>query len=582
LRSFQWRITLPFIVLLVVSMGVLGIYLTTSVRSSQIDNLRFQLEQEAMITAEASLPSLLGQGDFPDSLAKRLGKEINTRITIIAPDGTVLGDSDEDPSTMENHAQRPEVKDALASGIGESTRYSLTLKEQMMYVAVPVISQGKVLGIARVALPLTKVENSVSHLTRTIILATVIIAVLAVVAAWLIARTVTRHIRRITRASKDIAAGNLGQKITISTKDEIGQLAQAFNEMSANLKTMVDTISIEKSKLAGILGNMADGVIMTDNDRDIILVNRAAGRLFGFKEESAVNRPLIEIVHDHEVDEILKECLKDSREHAIQFESGVGRRFLRAIAVPLLNQGRLNGALVLVQDLTELRNLQTMRRELVGNISHELRTPIAGIKAMAETLQNGAIDDKEAAKDFLHRIENEADRLAQMVAELTQLSRIESGQAELRLSPVDLNSLVNEVLIEMGPLADKQKVALSAEMIPNLPAVDVDRDRIRHTIVNLVHNAIKFNKAGGTVTVSTGFDDKSVTLTVSDTGHGISKDDLPHVFERFYKADRARAAGGSGLGLAIAKHTVQAHGGEIHAQSEEGKGSVFSFSLPRR
>jgi two-component system phosphate regulon sensor histidine kinase PhoR len=563
-------------------MGILGIYLTNLVRNSQLDNLRFHLEQEARITAEASLPSLLSQGDAPDALAKKLGKEIDSRVTIIAPDGKVLGDSIEDPTTMENHATRPEVKDALTSGLGEITRYSTTLNEQMMYVAVLITSQGKVLGVARVALPITNVENSESLVTRIIILATVVITILAILAAWLIARTTTRPIRQLTKASKKIAAGQFGQKITVQTKDEIGQLTQAFNEMSTNLKTTVEAISAEKTKLANILAIMADGVIMTNVEGDIILSNPAAGKLFGFKEPDAVNKPLIEVVHDHEVDEILKLGLKTRKEQTTQFESGIARRFLRAIAVPINNQGKLNGTLVLFQDLTELKNLQTMRRELVGNISHELRTPIAGIKAMAETLRDGAIDDREAAQNFLSRIVGEADRLTQIVAELTQLSRIETGRAELRMESVNLNALVDGVAAEMNPLAERQQVTLSNKLSAELPLIQADKDRIRQTIINLVHNAIKFNKPAGKVTVSTEYDSKSVTVSVADTGIGISKEDLPHVFERFYKADKARTGGGSGLGLAIAKHTVQAHGGDIHVQSEEGKGSVFSFNLPRR
>ena len=563
-------------------MTALGIYLTSSVRNSQLDNLRFQLEQEAKITAEASLSSLQKRGDTPDILAKKLGKEIDTRITIIATDGTVLGDSIEDPATMENHATRPEVKDALANGIGESTRYSTTLNEQMMYVAVPVKNQGEVVAIARVALPLTTVEDSVNHVTQTIILATVIITVLAVLAAWLIARTMTRPIRKLTKAAKEISTGQLGKKITMTTKDEIGQLAQAFNEMSANLKTTVDTVSMEKAKISNILTNMADGVIMTDANGDIVLANRAAGALFGFKEENVTDRSVIEVVHDYEVDEILKLCLKTGAEQTTQFESDVTKRFLRAIVVPINKQSKLGGVLVLLQDLTELRNLQTMRRELVGNISHELRTPIAGIKAMVETLRDGAVNDKKAAADFLTRIESEVDRLSQIVAEITQLSRIESGQAELKKEPVNLNTLVDEVLAEMSLLAEKQQIKLLKQLSPDLPSVQADKDRIRQTIINLVHNAIKFNKPAGSVTVSTSDNSKAVSLSVADTGIGISKDDLPHVFERFYKADKARTSGGSGLGLAIAKHTIQAHSGDIRAQSEEGKGSTFTFSLPRQ
>jgi two-component system phosphate regulon sensor histidine kinase PhoR len=582
MRSFQWRITIPFIVLIIVSMAVLGVYLTSSVRHSQLDNLRSHLEQEAYITTAAALPSLLGQDSSPDVLAKSLGSEIDSRITIIAPDGTVLGDSVQDQATMENHATRPEVEAALATGIGESTRFSTTLQEQMMYVAVTVYNQGELVGIARVALPLTVVEQNVSSVTRIIIIATAIIAALAVLAAWIIARTITRPIRELTRASQGIATGELGRRIAIATNDEIGQLARAFNEMSASLKTTVETVSTEKTELDGILANMADGVIVTDIGGDIVLANQAAGRLLGFEGEKAAGRPAIEVVHDHEIDEVLKQCLNTGKEQSTQFESGLTRRFLRSIVVPLMNQGRLDGALILLQDLTELRGLQTMRRELVGNISHELRTPIAGIKAMVETLRSGAVNDKDAARDFLSRIESEADRLAQMVAELTQLSRIETGRAELKMGPVNLNNLVDEVLAEMKPLAERQHVTLSRQVSPDLPSVTMDRDRIRQTIINLVHNALKFNKPGGKVTITTGYDTKSVSLTVADTGIGISRENLPHIFERFFKADRARAGGGSGLGLAIAKHTVQVHGGEIHAQSEEGQGSTFTFTLPRQ
>lgn len=578
-RSFQWRITIPFVVLIVVSMGVLGAYLSNSVRNSQLDNLRSNLEKEARITAEASLPIFIGQGGDLDTLAKKLGTQIDSRVTLIALDGTVLGDSEENPSTMENHATRPEVRDALTSGLGESTRYSTTVGQQMMYVAVPIANQGKVLGVARVALPLTAVENSVNQVTLTVILAIVIATMLAIMAAWLIARATARPIRELTKASRKIALGELGHKITVRAGGETGQLAHAFNEMSLNLQKMVETISTERTKLASVLAHMADGVIMTDVDGSIVLANQTAGRLFGFKEDDVITKPIIEVVHDHEVDEILKLCLKTGKEQTAQFESGISKRFLRAISIPIVT-GKTSGALVLFQDLTELRSLQTMRRELVGDISHELRTPIAGIKAMVETLRDGAIDDKEAARDFLARIESEVDRLTQMVSELTELSRIETDRAELRMEPVNLNLLIDEAVTQLNPLAERQQVSISTEQSIDLPLIQVDKNRIQQTIINLVHNAIKFNRPGGTVTISTKYNSNSVTVSVSDTGIGISKENLPHIFERFYKADKARTSSGSGLGLAIAKHTVQAHGGDIWVQSEEGKGSTFSFSLP--
>lgn len=578
-RSIQWRITISFILVVIVTMVILGVYLVNSTRNSQLDNLRSQLENEARLTAEACLPVFLVQGGDLDTLAKKLGNEIDARVTIIALNGTVLGDSHEDPATMENHATRPEVIDALASGLGENTRYSTTLGEQMMYVAVPVTNQTTIMGVARVALPLLAVANSVHQVTLIIILAIVVTAVLVVVAAVLIGRATTRPLREITKASKRIASGELGQKIPVRTRDEIGQLAQAFNEMSSNLDKLVGDISTERTKLQTVLANMADGVIMTDVEGKIVLANQATERLFNFRKEDVINKPLIEVVHDHEADEILKLCLRTSRTQTGQFESATSKRFLRAIAIPIV-EGKLTGALLLFQDLTELRNLQTMRRELVGNISHELRTPIAGIKAMVETLREGAIDDKEAAIDFLTRIDSEVDHLTQMVSELTELSRIETGHAELRMSPVNLNVLVEEVVTQLNTLAQRQQVNITADLTNDLPTTEADNDRIKQTLTNLVHNAIKFNHPGGRVTVSTKVDGESVIVSVFDTGIGISEEDLPHVFERFYKADKARPRGGSGLGLAIAKHVVQAHGGSIWAQSEEGKGSTFSFSLP--
>jgi two-component system phosphate regulon sensor histidine kinase PhoR len=578
-RSIQWRIALSFILLVVVIMAVLGVYLVDSVRNSALDSLRSQLENEARITAEASVPLFLVSDSDLDILAKKLGNDINARVTIIAINGTVLGDSHEDPAIMENHATRPEVIDALTSGLGESTRYSTTLGEQMMYVAVPVTDQSNIMGVARVALPLDTVANSVSQITLVIILAIVVTAALAIAAAVLVGGATTRSLREITKAAKRIASGELGQKLPVRSRDETGQLAKAFNEMSSKLAKLIGDISAEKTKLQTVLDNMADGVIMTDVEGKVVLANQATERLFNFQEKDAIGMPLIEAVRDHEVDEILRLCLSTSQTQTGQFESGALKRFLRAIAIPIA-QGGPTEALLLFQDLTEVRSLQTMRRELVGNISHELRTPIAGIKAMIDTLRHGAIDDKEAATDFLARIDSEVDRLTQMVSELTELSRIETGRAELRMSPVNLNLLVQEVIAQLNALAQRQQVAITADLASDLPTIKADNDRIKQTLTNLVHNAIKFNHPGGTVAVSTGADAESVIVGVSDTGIGISKEDLPHVFERFYKADRARPRGGTGLGLAIAKHVVQAHGGSVRAQSEEGKGSTFSFSLP--
>jgi two-component system phosphate regulon sensor histidine kinase PhoR len=318
---------------------------------------------------------------------------------------------------------------------------------------------------------------------------------------------------------------------------------------------------------------------MTDNEGRVLLANRAAEHMFDFEEKKVIGEHLIEAVRDYEIDKALKSCLETSKEYTAQLEFGSGKLFLRVIAVPIVTDG-MTGALLLFQDLTELKSLQTMRREFVGNISHELRTPLAGIKAIIETLQDGAISDKKAARDFLARVDGEVDRMMQMVTELTELSRIESGRGDLKPETVNLNSLIEEVIANFKPQADIKRVALSAELFTDLPLIRADKDRIYQVITNLVHNAIKFTHSSGSVLISTEVSENWVLVKVSDTGVGIPREDLHRIFERFYKADKARSGEGAGLGLAIAKHIVQAHGGNIWVESEEGKGSTFFFNLP--
>ena len=404
-RSIYWKLTVPLILLVLLALGFLGFYMINTTRSSQISHLKSQLVNEAKLIANISTSSFADsvQQANLDTIAKTISGEISTRITFIATDGTVLGDSDQDPATMENHLTRPEVAAALATGEGQATRYSATLHENMMYVAVLVKNQGQLLGIARVALPLTTVESSVNAEVTTILSGIAIAALLFIVAAALITRMITRPVRQITKAAESIASGNLEQIIPTRTYDEIGRMGHAFNDMSQHLKTTMASIEEGRSNLAAVLTNLTDGVLMTDSEERIILANPAAERLFNFKETNTIGHTLIETVHDYEIVDLVKKCLSTNHEQTLQLESA--GRFLRVIAVPIAPDRSL-ATLVLFQDLTELRNLQTMRRELIGNISHDLRTPIAGIKAMVETLKDSALNDKEAAANFLTRIDD--------------------------------------------------------------------------------------------------------------------------------------------------------------------------------
>jgi two-component system, OmpR family, phosphate regulon sensor histidine kinase PhoR len=581
-RSLYWKITVPFVLLILISMGILGFYTVNSVRNTQLDSLRSYLLNEARLVGDEVQPLLFNpsSGTNLDSLAKKIGTDIDARVTIIARDGTVVGDSWENSSTMENHASRLEVVSALnsISGTGESTRYSTSTSQNMMYVAVVIKNQGQILGISRVALPLTTVENSVNSTIRILSIATAAAAFLVILAAALITRMITRPVRKLTRAAVSISSGNFDQQVPISSSDEIGRLGYAFNKMSANLKETLSAISKEKSKLSTVLTSITDGVIMTDSQGIILLTNPAAESIFNFKTELASGKPLIEVILNYEIDRVLKKCLTTGQKQSSEVDTTSGK-YLRVIAVPII-QENMTGSLLLLQDLTELRSVQTMRREFIGNVSHELRTPLAGIKAIVETLQDGAIEDKEVARDFLSKVDVEVDSLTQLVNELIELSRIETGNVKLNPVSLDLNQLINEVIQRLSPQAERKLIRIKFDQEKTIPTVQADRERIQEVITNIIHNAIKFTPQNGEIQVLTSVSANSAAVAIKDTGIGISKEDLPHIFERFFKADKSRSGSGSGLGLAIAKHIVKAHGGEIRVQSQEGKGSTFSFSLP--
>jgi two-component system, OmpR family, phosphate regulon sensor histidine kinase PhoR len=580
LRSLYWKIIVPVTLLVIVCMVGLGFYTVNSVKNIQLDHLRSTLLNEARLVTEEALPDLADPAKYNslDALAKTTGKDINSRITIIAANGTVLGDTWEDPSTLENHASRPEVKDALISGVGESTRFSTTTGENMLYVATSVVDQGKTLGVVRVALPLTAVDNSVNSSIWTMAWAIVVAAFLVILLAALITRRITRPVARVTAAVERMAAGQIDQSIEIQSADEIGRLGSAFNKMSANIKEMLTTISAEKNKLTTILASIADGVIMTDSKGTLLLANAAAESLFSFQESQAIGKPLIEVVFNYEIEQLLQKCTTTNQKQ-IAFLDTTSGRFLRAIAVPLKTD-QVIGALLLFQDLTEIRTMQTMRREFVGNVSHELRTPLAAIKAIVETLQDGALEDKEVAQDFLNKVDDEVNKTTQMVNELIELTRIETGKANLKLEPLNIIALIEEVVTRLRPQAERKQIHIMTAFPENIPLVQADKERIQQVVTNILHNAVKFTAPEGQIRICAEAASAEVTVRVQDTGIGISKEDLPRIFERFFKADKSRSQSGSGLGLAIAKHIIMAHNGKIWVDSQEGKGSTFGFSLP--
>ncbi len=412
--------------------------------------------------------------------------------------------------------------------------------------------------------------------------AAILLLVATAVLAFPIAARTTRPVRQLTQVTRRIAGGDWQARVLPQTRDELGELTVAFNDMIDQLRAQHLALQAENGQFNTMLNYMADGIIITDSQGNVRLINPASAKLLGLTEKSTLGRSFAEVVRHHQLIDLWQRCQEDGREVTAAVE--IGRElFLQAIVTPFEARSA-QGYLVILQDLTTVRHLQTVRRDFVSNVSHELRTPLASLRVIIETLQDGAYDDPATAVHFLNRAATEIDVLTQMVEELLELSRIESGQVPLRLQSTAVADLLLKPLDRLQPQAERAGIQLILDLPAALPQVLADPDRIHQIVTNLLHNAIKFTPEGGNISLQAYIDDdeNAVVIAVHDTGLGIPKEDLGRIFERFYKSDRARtrSRGGTGLGLAISRHMVELHNGRIWVTSKENKGSSFYFSLP--
>ncbi|MAF52525.1 MAG: PAS domain-containing sensor histidine kinase [Chloroflexi bacterium] len=423
-------------------------------------------------------------------------------------------------------------------------------------------------------------NDEIGRAIGTVIAVGVASIALGLALAAALSRRATSSMQYVTEGARTFAEGDLEHRIASPSRDEAREAANAFNQMAATLQDMVSNLSSERNRLSAVLDTMPDGVIVTAEDGTVELVNHAAEWLLDrpFQREQGVQ--LSDIVRYNEVLQVVEDALSARVIRQIEFEINKGLRYLSAIATPVSARGNRSVVLTL-HDLTRLRQVDTTRREFVSNVSHELRSPLAAIKALAETIQDGALEEPDAARDFLRRIEGEADRMTIMVNELLELSRLQSGQAPMNLVPMKLATVVDDVKSRFDLQAGPKCLSLKTSLPASLPYVMGDHDKLSQVLGNLVENGVKFTPEGGSIAVSATAHADVVEVRVSDTGVGILAEHLPHVFERFYKADRSRREVGTGLGLAIVKHLVQAHGGDIRAESHEGRGATFIFTLDR-
>ena len=589
-KKIGWRIAIPYIILILAGLLALGLYISNFIQRIYLQDLEDRLIDETRLISE----QLVNEQDLwldlimLDARVSNWAKILDARVTVIAADGSVIGESELDRALMDNHLNRPEIQQALARGSGISTRFSSTVGYRMIYVASVIQNADATLGFVRLSVPLTPVDNHIMKLRWTLIGAALIVTFLAIGLAILVAQGVTVPIRTLTRQAESVALDEAKwrehTRIPIRTHDEIGSLTQAINVMVAQLGNKLDALREESGKLNAVLNQMTDGVLIVDREGVVQLINPAAEKIFNTSLTEAVGRPYAEIVRHYQLVDIFNQCLATGELQVAILDLPLSRLYLQGIATPL--GSTVPGSILLVfQDLTQLRRLETVRRDFVGNISHELRTPIASLKVITETLLDGALDDAEMARKFLTKMDTEVDALSLMVSELLELSRIESGKVPLVLKETPPCEILSAAKERLSLQAERAGLIVEVVCSAQLPRVLVDPPRIEQVLVNLLHNAIKFTPRGGKITLkaeeyAVNTSASMIQFSVADTGAGISDDDLPRIFERFYKADRARSGGGTGLGLAIARHIIELHHGRIWAESQPGKGSTFYFKIP--
>ncbi len=577
-RTLGTRLALTYTGLVLLVMGALGWILADAVRGFYLRQLESDLVQETFIAADVVAPLVAdGAGSRAlDATVAWLAEGLGARVTVVDDAGTVLADSAGDAGLMNDHSDRPEIQEAERAGIGSSIRGSDSIGSPYFYVARSVTPGD---FVVRLALPLGSIDPLVWDIQRRIGIAAVVTAVLMAGAGLFVARRIGAGLEDIRGQAAAIAAGNLNASVEPAPTQELGDLGRAFNAMTARLRDTVTELKRARARLEVTLANLSDGVIITDDRGHVALANDAALAMLAV-QGPIVDEPVVEVARDHELAEMVTKALAtDDRVQERVVRHGRSGRVLQAAARRLDTAGERIGVVVL-RDITELRRLEGVRRDFVANVSHELRTPLTSIRVLVETLESGALHDPDVSSDFLARIVSEVDRLALLVDDLLDLARIESGRIRLSPERVIPAEMIWHVVERMEPQVERAGLSVEVVVAADTPAVVADRERIDQVLLNLVHNAIKFTPAGGVITLSASSVSNAVQFAVRDTGVGVSPEDMPRVFERFYKADRARHSHGTGLGLAIAKHIVQAHGGQIWAEPNSDVGTVFRFTLP--
>ncbi len=504
------------------------------------------------------------------------------RVTVIAADGRVLADSQSDPSTMENHAGRPEIRDAFAKGYGQSIRHSVTVNRDLLYYAVrqDLPTGGPV--VLRFALPVATVDEVLGSFRHSLWLSSLVILLISGAASLLVSRSFADRVDRLQEFSRRVAQGDFRPLLADPAGDALDELAVSLSETAARLDLSIRSLRDERNFSAAILGSMVEGVVVVDATNRVVFSNPGFAEILGLDVPPKIGSPLVESVRQTELIEAVRKVLRGEPAVHAEIVTGTLRQRFFAATATAVRGGETSGAVLVLHDITELRKLERVRRDFVANVSHELRTPLTAIQGFAETLLAGAIDDPQNRMRFLEIILEHSRRLARLTEDLLMLSKMDADRLELEIRRLSVSQFVEGCIETTQRPAAEKDLRISVNLQQPLPDIAADRRRLAEVLQNLLDNAMQYTPSGGQILVSASAKGDEVTFTVSDTGIGIPRADQFRIFERFYRVDvaRSREVGGTGLGLSIAKHLVEVHGGRIWVESDVGQGSQFHFTVP--
>lgn len=587
LRSrILWKLFSGYVVLIFLSISIVGILISKQVEEETLSEIERSLYLRATFLQNIALELLSNSSNIKiQDRIKNLGKKIDTRFTVININGRVLADSQKDPKAMDNHGNRPEILAAHSHGQGITTRFSDTIKNNMMYYALAVMKDDKLIGYVRTSLPLSVIDERLSRIHTLVLFAMSVSILVALLLGFFVARGFAKPLTAMTTIAENMSEGNYDQRISIDRKDEIGSLAKALNKMAKNSSERLETIILEKNKLVAILAGMVEGVVAVDKNENIIHLNEAAKRILGISNNVDMDRKIWETTHLQEFCQIFSLALNEETEIRKKYKTVKKSKdqIVDVHASPFRDgSGELVGVVAVLYDVSELERLETIRKDFVANVSHELKTPITAARGLLETV----IDDNEMSIEnhriFITKAMNQILRLSNIVTDLLSLSRLETVKMDLIRECIDLRDVVNDSIQALHPVSEEKRISIEYEEFDMSLEVLGDREALFQSVNNLIDNAIKYNSKHGKVWLRLYNEGKNAVLEVRDSGIGIETLEKHRIFERFYRIDKARSTqvGGTGLGLSIVKHTVLAHGGQLSVESFLGTGSTFKIFIP--